>query len=146
MSSSDWNAFPVAIAWSLTDGRIKSTLIQPEQEWLEQEQLLSLDPDQLFMEGHSAKSVLHELVQDLESEPLYSADIDQVGQALDQLYQSLEGHNDLPLLPLRQLLEDVEDEIEPCREECQSLLQLDPSRADEQVRLWLEVYVRLMQN
>ncbi|MEH6470171.1 MAG: hypothetical protein V7752_02875 [Halopseudomonas sp.] len=144
MSSYEEDAFPVSVAWSLADGCIKTTLICPEESWLEQAGHLDIDPDMLELEGHSPKAVLEELQQDRGDEPLYCYDFDQTQQALDQLYNTLEGYNDLPLQPLMDLLEDVSaDEIEACREECLSLLEFDPYSAESQVRLWQQVYARL---
>jgi hypothetical protein len=146
LSSYEEDAFPVAIAWSLPDGSIKTTLISPEEEWLERADHLEVDPDQLLMEGHSAKAVLQELQLDRQDEPLYCIDPEQTEQALEQLYSSLDGCNDLPLLPLRDLLDEVDyQQLDSCREDCLMQLELDPQRADEQVRLWLEVYARLAQ-
>lgn len=147
MSSYDEDAFPIAIAWSMADGCIKTSLIRPEDEWLEDTGYLEIDPDQLLQEGHSAKAILEELQQDRENEPLYCVDVDQTRQALDKLYDSLDSCNDLPLQPLHELLEDVPaDEIEACREECMSQLEFDPYSADSQVRLWQQIYARLTEN
>ncbi len=144
MSSYEDDAFPIAISWSLADGQIKSSLIRPEDEWLEQAGYLEIDPDQLMMEGHSAKAILQELQEDRQNEPLYCVDTEQTRAALDQLYDSLDGCNDLPLLPLHQLLEDVPAEaLEDCRQECLSLLDFDPYSAESQVRLWQAIYAQL---
>lgn len=144
MSSYEDDAFPIAISWSLPDGCIKSSLIRPEDEWLEQTDHLEIDPDQLMMEGHSAKAILEELQEDRQNEPLYCVDTEQTRQALDQLYDSLDGCNDLPLQPLHDLLDEVPfEELEACREECLSLLDFDPYSAESQVRLWQAIYARL---
>lgn len=144
MSSYEDDAFPIAIAWSLADGCIKTSLIRPEDEWLEQADYLEIDPDQLMREGHSAKAILEELQEDRANEPLYCTDVEQTRQALDRLYDSLGGCNDLPLQPLHELLDTVAaDELEDCRQECMSLLEFDPYSAESQVRLWQAIYARL---
>ena len=144
MSSYDDDAFPVAIAWSLPDGRIKTTLIQPEEEWLENATSLEVDPDQLLLEGHNAKAVLQELQLDREDEPLYCEDFELTQRALEQLYQTLSSPLDLPLLPLLELLDDNDEhERLQVRQDCLDQLLLDPQQADQQVRLGLELYVRL---
>jgi hypothetical protein len=144
MSSYEEGAFPIAIAWSMIDGCIKTSLIRPEEEWLEQAGYLEIDPDQLLQEGHSPKAILEELQQDRENEPLYCADPEQTRLALDKLYDSLDGCNDLPLQPLHSLLEDIPaDELEACRQDCLSLLEFDPYSAESQVRLWQAIYARL---
>lgn len=147
MSSYEDDAFPIAIAWSLSDGCIKSSLIRPEEEWLEQAGYLEIDPDQLMMEGHSAKAILQELQEDRANEPLYCVDPEQTRHALDLLYDSLEGCNDLPLQPLHELLDEVPaEELEDCRRECLELLDFDPYSAESQVRLWQAIYARLGQS
>ena len=147
MSSYEENAFPISISWSLADGCIKTSLIRPEEEWLEQADYLAIDPDQLLQEGHSPKAILEELQEDRGNEPLYCADLEQTQQALDQLYDSLDGYNDLPLQSLMSLLEGIPaEELEACREECLSLLDFDPYSAESQVRLWQAIYARLAED
>ncbi len=147
MSSYEDDAFPVAVAWTLTSGQIKSTLICPEAEWLERlydQGGLDIDPDQLLHEGHSAKAVLEELHLDLGDEALYCCDTDSTAQALEMLMQSLDREYDINLRPAAELLIDSsDDEREFCRQECLTLLGLDQSQCTDQVRLWLEMLVRL---
>ncbi len=144
MSSHEEDAFPISISWSMADGCIKTSLIRPEDDWLEQAGYLEIDPDLLLQEGHSPKAILEELQQDRSDEPLYCADLEQTQQALDQLYDSLDGYNDLPLQPLLGLLDDVPaEELEACRDECLNLLDFDPYSAESQVRLWQQIYARL---
>lgn len=147
MSGDHDGAFPLAVAWSLPDGSIKSTLIQPEDEWLDssEEHYLDIDTDRLFEQGHGAKAVLEELQLDREQEPLYSPGHYTVERALERLYDAVEGVNDLPLRPLQELLCDHSpDEVEAQLQEHRLLLDLDPYTAEGQVRLWLEVYARLL--
>ena len=71
MSSYEEDAFPISISWSLADGCIKTSLIRPEEEWLDQAEYLEIDPDQLLRDGHSPKAILEELQEDRGDEPLY---------------------------------------------------------------------------
>ncbi|WP_210395749.1 hypothetical protein [Motiliproteus sediminis] len=146
MSGDSDDAFPLAIAWSLPEGSIKSTLIQPEDEWLEEtdDRYLDIDTDHLYQQGHSAKAVLEELQLDREQEPLYAPGYYTAERGLEKLYATVEGDNDLPLRPLQELLVDHSpDEVEALLQESRLLLDLDPYTAEGQVRLWLEVYARL---
>ena len=144
MSSYEEDAFPISISWSLADGCIKTSLIRPEEEWLDQAEYLEIDPDQLLRDGHSPKAILEELQEDRGDEPLYCADIELTQRALDQLYDSLDGYNDLPLQSLMSLLDGIPaDELEACRQDCLNLLEFDPYSAESQVRLWQEIYARL---
>lgn len=147
MSSSDDNAFPLAVAWTLPEGSIKSSLIQPEDEWLEEAEDLYLDIDceRLYQQGHSAKAILEELQLDREQEAVYAADLYQVEQALERLYAAVDSDNDLPLQPLAELLSDIPaDEVQACLDDSRQLLDVEPYTAEGQARLWLEVCARLL--
>lgn len=146
MSSYDEEGFPTAVAWSLPGGEIKTTLVAPEEAWLERDHgYLEVDPDRLQLEGHGVKAVLTELQEDLETEALYAVDPFVCQQALEALVEALGFDPDLPLRPLAELFADTtEEERELCRQECQSLLDLEPHSAVGQVRLWLELYARLV--
>jgi hypothetical protein len=147
MSSYEEDAFPISISWSLADGCIKTSLIRPEDEWLEQAENLEIDPDQLLRDGHSPKAILEELQEDRGDEPLYCSDLEQTQQALDQLYDTLDGYNDLPLQPLMGLLDGIPpEELEACRQDCLNLLEFDPYSAESQVLLWQQIYARLAED
>ncbi|MFT5721912.1 MAG: hypothetical protein ACI9W6_002230, partial [Motiliproteus sp.] len=138
------DAFPISISWSLADGCIKTSLIRPEDEWLEQADHLEIDPDQLLRDGHSPKAILEELQEDRGDEPLYCGDLEQTQRALDQLYDTLDGYNDLPLQPLMSLLDGIPaEELDACRQDCLNLLEFDPYSAESQVLLWQQIYTRL---
>ncbi len=147
MSSYEDDAFPVAVAWSLPEGQIKSTLISPDEEWLEQlydQGGAGIDPEQLLLEGHSAKSVIEELQLDLGDERLYSPDPFTAETAIERFAESLDRELDLPLRPAAELIADSSfEERELCRQECTSMLELSEHQAQDQVRLWLEMYNRL---
>ena len=148
MSSYEDDAFPIAAAWSLSSGELKSTLVSPEAEWLEQlydqGALLDVDPESLLHEGHSAKAVLEELQLDLEDQALYCIDPYQTEQALEKLFESLDQEYELPLRPVAELLSNHSHQArEDCRQECLVLLGLNEHQATDQVRLWLEMYARL---
>ncbi|MCW8883782.1 MAG: hypothetical protein OQK12_00845 [Motiliproteus sp.] len=148
MSSYEDDAFPIAVAWSLSSGQIKSTLISPDSEWLdeiyEQGILMSTDPETLLHEGHSPKSVFEELLLDLEDNPLYCIDPYQTEQALEKICDSLDREMETAIRPVAELLVSVPtEERELCRNECETMLELDLSLPADQVRLWLELFNRL---
>ncbi len=148
MSSYDDEAFPIAATWSLSNGQIKSTLISPDEEWLEhlyeQGEILDTDPETLLYEGHSAKSVMEEIQLDLEDAPLYCLDPYMAEQAFTKICESMDREYDLALRPAAELLASVPaKEREQCRQECLNLLNLDERQSTDQVRLWLEMFVRL---
>ncbi|WP_207062419.1 hypothetical protein [Motiliproteus sp. SC1-56] len=144
LSTPDPEGFPVAVAWSLPGGEVKHTLISPEDAWLERDHgYLEVDPQQLLMEGHSAKAVLQELREDLGEEALYAVDLHGSEQALEAVEEALDTELDLPLRPLAELFAGVPgEERELCRQESESLLGMDLHSAVGQVRLWLEMVHR----
>src|SRR5690606_3949662 len=56
-SSFEEHAHPVAIAWSLPDGQIKTTLIAPEDDWddwdISLQDLHGINPDTLYQRGET---------------------------------------------------------------------------------------------
>ncbi len=79
-SSYEDSAHPVAIAWSLADGTVKTTLIQPDDDWddwdFALEDLHGISQDTLYQMGETGWSVIRELEADLDqplSHPLRSA-------------------------------------------------------------------------
>ncbi|MGJ8515244.1 hypothetical protein R84981_001931 [Carnimonas sp. R-84981] len=81
-------ALPVAIAWSLKDGRIKHTLIQPLESWLEEENigLEGFDESNLYGMGVSPLDVIRELEMDHDSETLYVTGTSDEEGALERIY------------------------------------------------------------
>ncbi len=145
-SSYEESGFPVSVTWSLTSGELKTSLIYPEDEWLEQEDDLcrDIDPERLYQEGHSVKMILKELLEDLHDQPLYTPDPYLSEQCLEKLNDALDNECDLPLRATAELFADISaEERELCRTELITLLDLDDHRAEAQVRLWLQMYVRL---
>ncbi len=148
MSSYEDDAFPIATTWSLNNGQIKSTLISPDEEWLdqlyEQGDILETDPDTLIHEGHSPKSVMEELQLDMEDSPLYCLDPYMAEQAMTKICESMDREYDLMLRPAAELMASIPAaERELCRQECLGVLDLNERQSSDQVRLWLEMFVRL---
>ncbi|MEH6625181.1 MAG: hypothetical protein V7739_01970 [Motiliproteus sp.] len=148
MSSYEDDAFPIEAAWSLSSGEIKSSLISPDEDWLdqlyEQGDILETDPDILIHEGHSPKSIMEELQLDLEDNPLYCVDPDMAEQALTRVCESMDREYDLKLRPAAELMATIPaTEREQCRQDCISMLDLNEHQSADQVRLWLEMFIRL---
>lgn len=91
-SFEDW-AHPVAIAWSLPDGQIKTTLIAPDDEWgddwdISLQDMHGITPETLHQRGETPWSVIRELEQDLENSYIFADQPDRVEELLDKLYES----------------------------------------------------------
>lgn len=91
-SSFEDHAHPVAIAWSLPDGQIKTTLIAPEDDWddwdISLQDLHGINPDTLYQLGETVWSVVRELENDLEQPYLYADNADRVTELLEKLYDA----------------------------------------------------------
>lgn len=91
-SSYEDDAHPIAIAWSLSDGRIKTTLIQPEDDWHDWDQALAdihgIQQDTLYQRGETCWSVLRELENDLTNSEIFVDDIERTSQLLERLYDA----------------------------------------------------------
>lgn len=140
-SSWEENAHPVAIAWSLADGTIKTTLIQPEDDWHDWdfalEDLHGISQDTLYQRGETCWSVLRELEHDLEQPSIASDDAPRTEQLLETLYEAC--GRDLSL-EVSACYDQVQDQnlIREVRED----LQLSDQMCDDRVRMMLEVWAR----
>lgn len=90
-SFEEW-AHPVAIAWSLADGQIKTTLIAPDDDWddwdISLQDLHGITPETLHQRGETAWSVIRELEQDLENSYIFADQAERVEELLEKLYES----------------------------------------------------------
>lgn len=91
-SSFEEEAHPIAIAWSLSDGSIKTVLIQPEDDWEDWdyalEDLHGISQDTLYQRGETPWAVIRELEEDLEQGFLHAAQIDTTQALLERLYDA----------------------------------------------------------
>ncbi len=140
-SSYEEEAHPIAIAWSLDDGSIKTTLVQPEDDWEDWdyalEDLHGITQDTLFQRGETGWSVIRELEHDLEQPFLIAEDMERVTQLLDKLYDSCGREVSMEIgrlsdeisnaSSITELYEDLDFSHQPC---------------DERVRLMLELWAR----
>ncbi len=103
------DAYPVAIAWSLADGQIKTTLIEPEENWQTWDMGLAeahgISPDTLYQRGETAWSVVRELDADLAQPTMYyNPHTDPyISELLMLLYASCERELDIALVPVSAL-------------------------------------------
>lgn len=138
-SSYEDTAVPVAIAWSLQDGTIKTVLIQPDDDWddwdYSLEDLHGISQHTLYQLGETPWSVVRELEHDLEQPCVYSHDPDATERLLERLYDacgrdmSLEAANHS---------EGIADETRLRDWQLDHALEHQP--CDERVRLMLMLY------
>lgn len=94
VDASSWEeeAHPIAIAWSMTDGQIKTTLIQPDDGWDDWDYALEdihgISRDTLYQRGETTWSIIRELENDLEQSYLLADDPERVEELLNRIYES----------------------------------------------------------
>src|SRR5690554_7433354 len=90
VETGDDGGLPLAIAWTLPDGRVKHTRIQPEDDWLDAE-MVSLGEyslEELISMGVSPLDVIRELENDHFSDTLYTAGVGDDEAALSRLFDT----------------------------------------------------------
>jgi len=133
IDGSSWEdqAHPVAIAWSMADGQIKTTLIQPEDGWdewdISLQDLHGIGPDTLFQLGETVWSVIRELENDLEQPHLYADEEGRANQLLEKLYDACGRDLSFDVSHCRDVLSDGIPEPEqlnymPCDERVHQML------------------------
>lgn len=94
VDASSWEeeAQPIAIAWSLADGRIKTTLIQPEDNWDDWDYALEdihgISRDTLYQRGETAWAVIRELENDIDQSYVFSDDAERVEELMSRIYEA----------------------------------------------------------
>ncbi len=136
---------PVAIAWSLPDGQIKHTLIQPDEAWLEDDaaSLGDYHADELLTMGVSVSDVVRELEADHHGNTLYSANPDEDEAALSRIFEVLAGSTFVTIIDAGTLYSDP-DEWHQQRSEMFSEMGLEPGRAEHDLETLLKLHVRWM--
>ncbi|RKR02678.1 hypothetical protein C7446_2399 [Kushneria sinocarnis] len=136
---------PVAIAWSLPDGRIKQTLIQPDPGWLEDDSVSFGDysEEQLNTLGLTTLEVIRELEADYHGATLHTPGVVDEQAILASLFASCGTEPFVELMPAEQLYEELpEDEWREQRGELFNELGLEPLRAEDELQVMLTLHMR----
>ena len=120
-SSHEETSHPIAIAWSMSDGQIKTTLIQPEDDWEDWDYALGdlhgINQDTLYQRGETPWSVVREMENDLEESYLRTDNCDEVERLLELIYEacgkenSLETGNYWEEIGDKSLIADTQDQL-----------------------------------
>lgn len=143
------HALPLAIAWALSDGQIKHTLIQPDDDWLDDEllQLGDYSLEELRTFGVSPLDVLRELEGDHYSATLYTAGVSDDEAALSRLFDDFGVDPFVELAPAETLYPDMAGgEWARARNELFGELGLEPLRPDHEVQVMLYLHQRLAES
>ncbi|KZZ58128.1 hypothetical protein A3762_08385 [Oleiphilus sp. HI0125] len=111
---------PISASWSLPDGQIKTTLINPDEDW--EEYILdnpSIDIDLLIDQGATPAETLKELAHDSEEGSIFCADYYTDNAAYTELYEAINSDPSMEL------------------SEWQSTLDTGASGQVEQMRQWI---------
>ena len=131
--------YPVACAWSLADGTIKSSLIQPADEWpIEACYSDHLDLDTILSQGHSVKDVILEMNDDLDGQWVLCHPDFVPADSFEHIAEAIDIH---PAFEWTCRANDLAEQLgDHWREELQDLsfeTGLDQLQAEDQVRLLL---------
>lgn len=138
---------PLAIAWSLSDGRIKHTLIQPDSDWLDDDMVALGDYSQEELEslGVSALDVIRELETDHFNATLYTAGVSDDEAALSRLFETFGLDPFVEMAPAEALYPDLSPgEWSRTRGELFAQLGLEPMRPEQEVEVMLMLHRRLV--
>lgn len=149
VETGDEGGLPLAIAWSLPDGRVKHTLIQPDDDWLNEE-LVALGGyslEELTSMGVSPLDVIRELETDHFNETLYTAGVGDDEAALSRLFDTYGLDPFVELAPAESLYSNVASgDWSRARGELFGELGLEPMRPDHEVEVMLHLHQRLEGN
>lgn len=129
-SSFEDDRYPIAIAWSTTEGQIKTTLIQPEDDWEGWDYSLQeqhgIEPETLYQLGETSWSVIRELEQDLSEGCLFSEASSDTEYLLEMIYQACQRELSIEIQPSTSEVTIDINELQhlPCDERVRSQLLL----------------------
>ncbi|AOY87998.1 hypothetical protein BKP64_07345 [Marinobacter salinus] len=107
--------FPVAMAWSLADGRMKAVVIAPEDDWLPDDgDLGDVDLRYLEEQGVPILELARELHEDLPDQTVYVDGLDPDEILIDKIFTALGQEAPFEIAPITDLItgldsNDLED-------------------------------------
>ncbi len=108
-SSYDEEGFPIAISWSLNDGSIKSIMIMPDDDWLEDETShADIDIQHYLDQGVSGIDIVREMNEDLGGQTVFVDGIDDDARLLAKLCETFDTEPDFEVAPAYSLAEDAD--------------------------------------
>lgn len=103
--------FPVAISWSLEDGRMKTVVIAPEDSWIpEDAELGDIDLDYLEEQGVPPIELAHELHQDLPDQTVYVDGLDPDEILVDMIFTAVAMDAPFEIVGMEELFPSMEQE------------------------------------
>ncbi|WP_028303325.1 hypothetical protein [Oceanospirillum maris] len=143
-SSPDEDGFPVAVCWSTPDGQVKSTLITPEDSWLESQSHLfddsRIDINDLMLHGVSPLAVIRELQGDIDTDVVYVDGSGEDEHWLDMLLDSYQMNAQVAVEPAPSLYDVSYDEWVQIRDEWLAERGMDPYQSEANVLAMLHLH------
>lgn len=120
--------FPTAIAWSLSDGRMKTVVIAPDESWLPADmELPDVDLHYLEEQGVPLIELARVLHEDLPDETVFTDGLDPDDVLVDLIFSSVNLEAPFELAPVTDLLTGLDrDTIEDRRRDLMFEQGLDP--------------------
>lgn len=146
VETGDDSDLPLAIAWVMPDGQIKHTLIQPDDDWLDDEfnELNGYSLEELHSFGASPLDVIRELESDHFNATLFTAGISGDEAALARLFDTYGIDPFVELAPADTLYPDLSaGEWSRARNELFGEMGLEPLRPEHEVEVMLRLHQRL---
>ncbi|MGO2131497.1 MAG: hypothetical protein ACTH3D_01165 [Halomonas sp.] len=146
VETADQDGLPLSIAWTLRDGSVKHTLIQPDSDWLDDEMISlgSYSMEELATMGVSPLDVIQELEQDHFNATLYTAGIADDEAALSRLFDTYGMDPFIELAPAESLYPELSvGEWSQARRELFAELGLEPMRPEDEIQVMLALHQRM---
>lgn len=141
------DGLPLSIAWTLADGSVKHTLIQPDSDWLDNE-LISLGAyslEELTSLGVSPLDVIEELELDHFNATLYTAGVADDEAALSRLFDTYGLDPFIELASAESLYPNLPSgEWAQARREMFAELGLEPLRPEDEIQVMLALHQRIV--
>jgi len=139
LTGNDEQGLPFAIAWSLPNGQIKSTLIIPDEEWdLWEHGDPNVDIEQLQEMGASTIEIMQELANDIDVDSLYCFDDLLDHAALLKVFESTDSDIPYELIQWSTVLDpSLEQALIETADFIASQNMLNTEHAEDRVRMML---------
>lgn len=104
--------FPVAMAWSLDDGQMKTVVIAPADEWLPEDgDLGDFDLHYLEEQGVPLLELVHELHQDLPDQTVYVDGLDPDEILVDLIFGAMNQEAPFEIAPITELITGLDSDV-----------------------------------
>ncbi len=135
-STFDDNGFPIAIAWSLPDGQLKSVLVIPDDEWDPWENAdPHIDLQHLFDQGITGADIVRELNEDLDGQTVFIDGLDEDERLLEKLFDTYQQSMGFELAPMSELFREQDlESILAMREDTAREYQLDLELIEDKIK------------